>query len=524
MPELASTIDAVTVFPDRARVTRRGRVSLQPGQHRLDFTGLPMTLAADSVRASGRGTARARLLGIDLQVQHFVDTPASAARELEEKIQAAGDADADLAAQAEVLAREQKALDGLAGQSAVFARGLALRDRSTADQGAVYDFIAGRGRTLQNEFLAVTRRRRDLARELDRLRRELAQLQSTQPRQRRVAAVEVEVVAAGELEVELTYVVQPARWQPLYDLRLTGAELEATYLGEVAQSTGEDWTNVALTLSTARPALSLVIPELDPWYVGPRRAAPPAPPAAMRTLAAPVAAGAPPAMEPQDLGDLLEEASIELPAATVVESGAALSYQVAGRADVPGGGEPRKVTVAAFRLRPELDLVTAPKREPVGYRRARARNESPYTLLPGRAQLFEGDDYLGAAEIRRVAPGQELELALGADERLRVERKLAGRDVDKAFLADRRRIRYQYTIEVENLRDAPQAVFVRDQLPVSRHEQVKVKLESAEPRLAKQSRLNQLEWALNLEPGARQTVRFEYSVEFPRTMEVTGLE
>ncbi len=517
----------MTVFPDRARVTRRGRVTLEPGAHRLEISGLPMYLLPDSLRASGRGTARARLLGVGLEVRHYADTPAGAARELEAKIQATLDTDADLAAQADVLAKAQKALDGLAEQSEVFARGLALRNRSTADQGAVYDFIAERGRALQAEILAAGRKRRELAKELDRLQRELAQLQAARARQRHTATVEVEVAAAGDLEIELTYAVQPARWQPLYDLRLTESEVEATYLAEVTQSTGEDWAGVALTLSTARPALALVIPELDPWYVGPRPAFAPQK-AALRASApaAPRPAMAAGAAEDafQDLDVTLEEeAFLELPSAAVSESGAALTYQIPSRADVPSGGEPRKVTVSTFKLRPDLDAVTAPRLEPVCYRRARVKNDSPYTFLPGRAQLFEGDDYLGTTLLELAAPGQEIELALGADERLRVERKLAGRDVDKTFLADRRRIRYKYKIEVENLRDATQMVFVRDQLPVSRHEQVKVKLDAAAPQPGKHTDLNQLEWKLILAPAAKQTVQFEFSVEFPRGMEMVGL-
>jgi uncharacterized protein (TIGR02231 family) len=525
MPDLATAVDAVTVFPDRARVTRRGRMSLEPGQHRLEISGLPMSLLAESVRAAGRGTARARLLGVNLQVKHFAATPAHTARELEEKIQAALDADAELAAESEGLEKAQQALDGLAAQSEVFARGLALRNRSTADQAAVFDFLAERGRALQTDRLAVARKRRELAKEIERLRRELAEIQAPRPRQRHTAVVEVDVAAAGELEIELTYAVQPARWQPLYDLRLNGSELEVTYLAEVAQSTGEEWAGVALTLSTARPSLALVIPELEPWYVGPRPVAPKAVYRSAAPAAASIAAGAMPqtqAMEDLDV-TLEEETFLELASATVSESGAALTYQIPSRADVPSGNEPRKVTVGTFKLRPELDAVTVPRLEPVCYRRARVKNESPYTLLPGQAQLFEGDDYLGATPLEFAAPGREFELALGADERLRVERKLIGRDVDKTLLADRRRIRYKYKIEVENLREASQVVFVRDQLPVSRHEQIKVKLDGATPQPAKHSDLNQLEWKLTLAPATKQTVQFEFSVEFPRAMEVVGL-
>ncbi len=531
MPELASTLDAVTVFPDRARVTRRGRLSVEPGQHRLEIVDLPLALVPDSFRAAGHGTARARLLGIRTEIRHYAETPAEAARELEAQIQTLQDSDADLAARAEVLDKAQKALDGLAAQSDVYARGLAFRNRSPEDQGALYDFIVARAGTLQTEILALSRQRRDLARELDRLRRELAKLQSARPRQRWTVTVEVEVLSAGELEIELTYVVQTARWTPLYDLRLTGGELEVTYLAEVAQGTGEDWIGVSLTLSTARPALALVIPELDPWYVGPRPAPPPRPkmmaaaaaPQAMRAAAPAMAGGSLESFQMDEAAEEEPEIFLETPSAAVTESGAALTYQIPSRADVPGNNDARKVTVASFRLRPAFDLVTAPRLEPVCYRRAKGKNESPYTLLPGPAQLFEGDEYLGATQLKHTAPGQELELALGADERVRVERKLIARTVDKTFLADRRRIRYGYRIEVENLRDTPQTVFVRDQLPVAKHEQIKVKLESADPKPAKQTELNQLEWKLVLDQGGRQILHFDFSVEAPREMDLIGL-
>ena len=185
--------------------------------------------------------------------------------------------------------------------------------------------------------------------------------------------------------------------------------------------------------------------------------------------------------------------------------GASLTYQLPGAAEVPGNGEPRKVTVATLQLRPDITYVTAPKLEPVCYRRAEIKNTSEYSLLPGLAQLFEGDEYLGATRLEFVAPGQTFELALGADERLRVKRELAARDVDKAFiLGDRRRIRYAYTIELENLRDAPQVVYVRDQIPVARDEQIKVKLEQADPKPTEQTELNLLEWKLTLDRGAKR--------------------
>jgi uncharacterized protein (TIGR02231 family) len=230
------------------------------------------------------------------------------------------------------------------------------------------------------------------------------------------------------------------------------------------------------------------------------------------------------AEEEQPDGGVPKTEELAIDSAAVSESGAALTYSLPARADIPGNNDPRKVTVAVFSLDPVLDYVTAPKVEQVCYRRATVKNTSQYSLLAGKAQLFEGDEYLGATPMEFVAPNQKFELALGADERLRVERELVNREVDKAFiLGDRRKIRYAYTIKLENLRDQPQTIFVRDQLPVPRDEQIKVKLESADPKPAEQTEMNLLEWKLTLDKGAKQTIRFDYGVEHPRAMDVIGL-
>ena len=183
MPTQAITtqVIAVTVFPDRARVTRSGRLPLEPGNQRLEVTTLPLGLLPDSVRAGGRGTARAKLLGVATRLENFVETPVEAARELERQIQEAEDADTALLGQIAVVEKEQKYLEGLAGQSEMFARGLALRDRAPEAQGAIFDFVSHRSRRLQSEQAAFNKQRRELAKTLDRLRRELKAIQSAWP-------------------------------------------------------------------------------------------------------------------------------------------------------------------------------------------------------------------------------------------------------------------------------------------------------------------------------------------------------
>jgi len=534
MTELQTTITAAAVYPDRARVTRSGTATLEVGGYRLEISQLPLKLDPASVRASARGAARARLLGVDVRRDFYVETPAERVRELEQQVEALEDERHSLDAQTELLKQEHAALGELSSQTETYARGLAYGKTSAEAHMALLDSMHLRTEGLNTALLDLAVQRRGLERRLQKLQNELAQLRGAKGRERYTAIVEIQALQAGDLTVELTYVVSGAGWQPLYDVRLTQPPdqptntLEIGYLAQVTQRTGEDWPDVALTLSTARPALTETLPELDPWYVGP--------PVARRQRAAPrsmikmTAPAAPPTLDDVVAGAATgamiadeEEFEAEVVMAAVGTSGAAVTYQIPGAVTVPADGAPHKVTVARFELAPELDYVTAPKLVEAAYRHADVTNNSLYTLLPGPANLFAGDEFIGATELELPAPGGELELYLGTDDRVQVERELKRRDVDKKLIGDRRRLRYGYEIRLENLLPTETKVTLHDQIPVPRHEDIKVKLESAEPRPTEQTKLNLLEWELVLAPGEEYVVHFNFVVEHPREMSLLGL-
>jgi uncharacterized protein (TIGR02231 family) len=209
--------------------------------------------------------------------------------------------------------------------------------------------------------------------------------------------------------------------------------------------------------------------------------------------------------------------------AGVESAGAVVNYRIPGVVTLPADGEPHKVTVTRFRLEPVLDYVTAPRLVAAVYRRAKLNNDSPYTLLPGAANLFAGDESIGSTRLELVAPQGEIELYLGVDDRVKVERELKRREVDKRLIGNRRRVQYAYEIALENLLPVEARVTLHDQIPVARHEEIKVRLEFSDPKPAAQSELNLLDWELVLAPKSKRVVRYEFTVELPQGMEVGGL-
>ena len=545
MSELTTHIVEVTVYPDRARVTRRGSAALEPGLHQLSIVDLPLTLDTASVRAGGKFessavSGSARLLGVDVRRTFYQDTPASAARELEDRIRELEDADRILADRAEALAVQEAFARSVAEKAGEqLARGIAFSRTDVSQGSALMGFVAQDMTRTQGDRRDIGIQRRDLTRQLEQLRSQLKMLQGSRGRERYTATVEVEVTAAGELTVDLVYVVTSAGWQPLYDMRLDPSParhgdagpapsagfdvVELAYLGQVTQRSGEDWNAVTLVLSTARPALAAVLPELKPWYVSVYE-----PPVVHRaakgvSLAA-EAPVAPAAVVPQPAAEfgLAAVVAMEAVTADVESAGASVTFRLPQQATIPADGEPHKVTVATATLEPKLDYVTAPRLAEFAYRRVRVKN-GDLMLLPGAASLFVEGDFIGSAPLKLTAPGEEFETYFGVDDRVYVKRELKAREVDKKLLQEKRRLRYGYEIEVRNLRPGRIDLEIHDQMPVSRHESIKVKLESVDPKPAEHSEMNELTWKLSLEPGAKQFVRFDFSVEHPRDLPVAGL-
>ena len=209
--------------------------------------------------------------------------------------------------------------------------------------------------------------------------------------------------------------------------------------------------------------------------------------------------------------------------ASVDASGTAVTFGIPRRVDILADNTPHKVTVLTLNMGAELDYLTVPKLVDEVYRRAEVVNDSEVTLLPGPVSLFHGGEYVGRASLPKIAPRETFETTMGIDERIKVERKLVKRETDKKFLKDKRRIQFAYEIKLENHTGDDQAVTVRDQIPLPLHEDIKVKLEKDTPAVTEKDEMNRLKWKTTLSKKDKRTIRYDFSVEYPRNMQIRGL-
>jgi uncharacterized protein (TIGR02231 family) len=519
--EIAAPITAVTVFTDGARVVRTGTLSVEPGERQVVIGGLPASADPASVRGAVRGRGVA-LLDIEVRHRYGTDPLRDEAVRLRSEVEARRD---EVQALDDADAAEQAAL-GFAGHlseaaAVAMARAVSFGRAGHAELDQMAGHLSASTANALERRRDISARRRIALRELQAAEHRLAAAEKRAPVQFVEVSAILEVTAATQAEVELSYHTSEVSWRPLYDLGLTGEVLTVNYLAEITQRTGEDWPAVDLAVSTTRRGLHQTLPELRPWYVSRVRPAPHPAGVAPQMLSMRARGFAPAAPAAGGMAEPPEEA---MPlTADVGEAGAGLVYRVPRPLAIPSDGSPHKTAIARFELDATLDHLAVPVLAPEAYLRATVTNRSKLLLLPGQARIFHDGQFVGETQLETVAAGEELELQLGVDDQIRVQRELRRRSTSKAVIGGSRTIDIGYEITVENHRGSQAKISVHDHIPLSSDGEIKVRLREASPSPSEQSDLGELTWDLRLDSGQQATIKHRFTVEHPAQVTVTGI-
>lgn len=528
-----SEIVAVTVYADRALVTRRGVVDLTGIEEELVITQVPETLESESVRVSGTGTVGVRLVGVSSDRIYTTEPVAERVAHLTRQIQQLEAEKRHLQAQVDALALQSSFIAGLREKTEEpFAQSLSRRNLSLSETLDFLNFLGSQYSEYAIGSGECKTQQQELDKQLQALYTSLQIIQTPHPKESFSLVVAVEVSGEGEFELELSYLVNRASWTPLYDLRFstTSDIVHLSYLAEITQSSGEDWISTNLTLSTAKPGLGTLPPKLEPWYIDAprpqmlrqRRFA--AQPPLLPPIAEPPALAARADWQEQD--EVAEDSLIpaETVTAEVSKEGSVVTFKLNGGGNIPSDGAPHKTTIFNGDYPCSFDYVAMPRLVSFAYLQANVKNSlKGATLLPGKANIFRDNVFIGTTQLENIAAGQEFKLNLGIDEGLKIERDLVERLVDKRLVSNQRRITYSYRLFITNLLEKEVNLKLTEQLPVSRNEQIKVRLSRSNPQI-QLSEMGILEWQLTLPPQERREISYQFIVEHPPELMVVGLD
>ncbi|NJR32552.1 MAG: mucoidy inhibitor MuiA family protein, partial [Chamaesiphon sp. CSU_1_12] len=267
---LDTQIVAVTVYTDRALVTRQGKINLTGTERELMIRNLPTTLDPESIRVSGKGSVGVKLQGVTTDRQYTTEPVAERIAQLTAQIDRLGSDKRRIQSQIDTLKLQSNFIQGLHEKTQEsFSRSLARGQIGLEDTQNFLDFIGNK----TNEYAVagedLRQQQHQIDKQLQSLRLQLEEVETPYSKESYEVTIGIEPAGAGDFQLELSYVVERAHWTPLYDLRVqsTSKTIQLNYLAEICQTTGEDWTNVSLILSTAKPGLGTLPPKLEPWYI-----------------------------------------------------------------------------------------------------------------------------------------------------------------------------------------------------------------------------------------------------------------
>jgi uncharacterized protein (TIGR02231 family) len=365
---------------------------------------------------------------------------------------------------------------------------------------------------------------RDAERKQRGIDREIAQLETDRaqkPPSKLEVRIDLNAAAATRATLRVTYTVRNARWTPLYDARLdTGAKdrkpaLELVRRAEITQSTGEDWSNVALSVSTVRTARGGSAPELNSLIVQ------------YPQLANSLPAPAPPLMD-GGLRSSSEMAKVDKPSQRAGEQqaqaevgGFQVMFHIPGRVSVGASEGAKSLRVSTATIAPDLAVRSAPVKDPTAFLEASFKQSEDAPLLPGRVAIYRDGAFVGRGQMAAASKDETVRLGFGADDKIKIERSVVKRNEGSAGLivttskTDER----AFKTSVRNGHDFPIKIAIEDQLPVSEHEDILVEMlpSTTSPTATNvRDRRGVMEWAFEAKPGEVKDIAFAWRVRWPK--------
>lgn len=506
-----SKITAVTVFLNKAQVTRNLKVNIPRGKTELALTGLTSSIDPESIQVSGKG--KVMLLGIQHQqnYQNEFSLPKKI-KSLKDSVEQTQRLLALEQSQNEILNKEEQLL--LSNQKV----GGTDHAVTVSELKAMADFFRGRLGDILVTKMKHDEKIKGYNQVLARLQQQLDEENELLSRNTSEILINVSTDVAAQVELDVSYVVNNAGWHPIYDLRAvdTKSPVQISYKANVYQRTGEDWNNVDLKLSTSNPNLGGLKPELYPWYVDFYQPEPSHQVrGTRRELNAPSPAGKAD-VAGEEIFYSLDEVVNTVQTTLNTEFEISIPYTVASST------KPTVVDIRKDEIKADYYYSVVPKLDKDAFLIADATGWEELSLMPGEANIFFEGTFVGKTYIDPNSIEDTLSISLGRDPRIVVKREQLKDLTTKKLISSSKRELKSWEISVRNAKAEPIKIIIEDQIPVSQNSQIELEL-TDKGGAELESLTGKLTWKLEVPASQTKKVSFKYEVKYPKDKKVAGL-
>lgn len=512
-----SKIGSVTVFLNKAQVNRSVKTKVEAGKTILVVGGLSPQLDPQSIQVGGKGKFTIMGTGHRLNYLNEFNKPKQLTV-LQDSLVLLQKAIVNESSQKEVLNREEQMI--LANQKISGTN----QNLTVTELKAMADFFRSRLGELSLSRIKVDDKIKRFAEKTTKIQNQINEQRDVYNRSTSEILVTVQADVATAVELDLNYVVGNAGWAPVYDLRAidTKSPIQLAYKANVFQSTGEEWQNVHLVLSTANPNLGGLKPELAAWYL--EFYQPVARAARYRSDDMKKSA---PAMS--RMAEVAEVADEEVVVAgslsdfvTTVETSLNVEFDISIPQTVISSAKPTTVDVKSSSVNASYEYAVAPKLDLDAFLLAKVTGWEDLNLLPGEANIFFEGTFVGKTFIDPNSIRDTLSVSMGRDKRIVVKREKVKGLNSRHVIGLNEKQTSAWEISIRNTKSDAIKIVVEDQIPVSRNNQIEVTvLDNGGAK--HNSNTGKLSWDLNLKPSENKKLTYKFEVKYPKDRRVEGL-
>jgi uncharacterized protein (TIGR02231 family) len=527
----ALVIDKVTVYRDSAIVTRTGRVEIPAGEHRLIVRGLSERVEPATLRLSAE-SRNLKLAGVEVQriVEGDLVNPAERAltrklRDLDDQKGAIQDEITSAQAQIKLLEGVIAAPTGMGTNAAAV---------SAANIPGLVGAVGTGDAAARARIRAALLRIRDLDAEIETTKAELAKIANARKASTELR-VSITATSGGSVPVSLDYQMGGVSWGWQYEARLDSQARKVALIrqAQLAQGTGEDWKDVELTISTARPGMNAITPQIRSAFV---RFAPPQQHygggGEVEEIVVTGARGSSRldrirsskagAMDMSGVPEQAASANAEVFATDFVAD-----YRIPGRVSVNADRQPRVYPITDDALAVDLVARAILPADRAAYLEAKLNYQGEVPIDAGDVQLYRDDAFVGIGALPLVLPGADVRIPFGQDDRIRIVVRDEREDSGNTALTKDRVEQHKRRFEVTSFHANALPIEVIDRVPVASEDDIKVEvLKGATAPTSRDfdGHAGVFLWRLTGEPRRTETIRHYYSVRFPRNRQLQQTE
>lgn len=510
---LKPSLSNVKVFLRGAQLSYSAKVKIDRGVNDVVFTGLASNIDRNSINISAKGDA---IIMSVVQRFDYLRQP-----EKTPQVKALEDS---LEFQNKMLAFNQNENDVLKYEIDLILANKNVGNEkigvSIVELQKMAEFYRKRLAEIKNKMFDLALNEKKIQKNIERIRNQLNEMNNQLNKPTNEVVITLSGKTGGMLEIDLSYLIYDAGWQPSYDIRVEkiNSPAQLSYNANVWQNCGLDWKDVDVVLSTRNPNMNNNKPELNPWFIDFER------PVAFREMMKAGAAKSSVNLAMQAVSDDAAAAPSETMAdyIDVVETQLSVEFTPRIKYSIPSDGKPHSVAIQDFSIPAKYEYYAVPKFDNNAFLVARLTDWTNYNLIPGKVNIYFENSYVGQSSIDPATTKDTLTISLGRDQNISVSRDVIKDYSEDKFLSSNVERTFAFEIKIKNNKKAAVKIIVEDQIPISKNENIVVKLIESQGAVY-DAESGKLKWVVDVDGAKSVSKKLVYSVKYPGDKQIQGL-